>query len=258
MSLNSIRWGGLAAMLSAALRTIVETVAHALKLPYAAITLRQDGEFLTAAQYGTPVDEPVVLPLAYQTEPVGQLILAPRAPGDTFSASDKRLLEDLARQSGVAVQAVRLTADLQRSRERLVTAREEERRRLRRDLHDGLGPQLAAQTLKVGSARSLYAHDPAAADALLAELEADMEAAVADIRRLVYALRPPALDKLGLVGAIRESAAQYGANGLSISLHAPERLPPLPAAVEVGIGARFFEPPGAPISAKAQGAYPLR
>jgi len=85
----------------------------------------------------------------------------------------------------------RLTADLQRSRERLVTAREEERRRLRRDLHDGLGPQLAAQTLKVGSARSLYGRDPAAADALLSDLEANMEASIADIRRLVYNLRQP-------------------------------------------------------------------
>jgi signal transduction histidine kinase len=114
-----------------------------------------------------------------------------------------------------------------------VTAREEERRRLRRDLHDGLGPRLAAQTLKIGSARSLYPQDPAAADALLAGLESDIEAALTDIRRLVYDLRPPALDELGLVGAVREAAAQYGENGLSTSIQAPERLPLLPAAVEV-------------------------
>jgi signal transduction histidine kinase len=114
-----------------------------------------------------------------------------------------------------------------------VTAREEERRRLRRDLHDGLGPQLAAQTLKVGSARSLYGRDPAAADALLSELETNMEAAISDIRRLVYNLRPPALDELGLDGAIRESAAQYATNGLKISVDTPQTLPSLPAAVEV-------------------------
>jgi signal transduction histidine kinase len=161
------------------------------------------------------------------------MILAPRTPGEGFSASDRRLLEDLARQAGVAAHASRLTADLQRSRERLVTAREEERRRLRRDLHDGLGPQLAAQTLKVGSARSLYGRDPAAADALLSDLEANMEAAISDIRRLVYNLRPPALDELGLDGAIRASAAQYATNGLKISVDAPKVLPSLPAAVEV-------------------------
>jgi signal transduction histidine kinase len=130
---------------------------------------------------------------------------------------------------------VRLTADLQRSRERLVAAREEERRRLRRDLHDGLGPALAAHTLKVGTARALLPPGALVADRLLAELEDDIEAAVADIRRLVYNLRPPALDELGLIGAIRESAAQYDAPRASpvVQVDAPERLPPLPAAVEV-------------------------
>jgi signal transduction histidine kinase len=115
-----------------------------------------------------------------------------------------------------------------------VTAREEERRRLRRDLHDGLGPALAAHTLKVGSARALFKTDPAAADALLAELERDTEAALTDIRRLVYDLRPPALDELGLVGAIRENILQYRtADGLRVAVDAPDAMPPLPAAVEV-------------------------
>ncbi|MGH7753121.1 MAG: sensor histidine kinase, partial [Gemmatimonadales bacterium] len=136
---------------------------------------------------------------------------------------------------------MRLTAALQRSRERLVAAREEERRRLRRDLHDGLGPALAAQTLKVGSARALLGRNPAMAEAQLVELEHDIEAALTDIRRLVYDLRPPALDELGLAGAIRERAAQFNPhpgmldqeNQLCIPADAPERLPPLPAAVEV-------------------------
>src|SRR5205814_6193844 len=100
-------------------------------------------------------------------------------------------------------------ADLRRSRERLVTTREEERRRLRRDLHDGLGPALAAQTLKVGAARALYGRDPAAADALLAGLEDDLDATFAGVRRLVENLRPPALDELGLAAALRVAAAQY-------------------------------------------------
>ena len=217
----------------AALNTVVQTVAQALKLPYAEISLKQGDGFVTAASYGYLADERVTLPLTYGAELVGRLKLAPRAPGEEFSSSDRRLLEDLARQAGVAAHAARLTADLQRSRERLVTAREEERRRLRRDLHDGLGPQLAAQTLKVGSARSLYGRDPAAADALLSELETNMEAAISDIRRLVYNLRPPALDELGLDGAIRESAAQYATKGLKISVDTPQTLPSLPAAVEV-------------------------
>ncbi|MDP9479310.1 MAG: histidine kinase, partial [Actinomycetota bacterium] len=193
----------------AALSTIVETVAGALKLPYAAITLKQNGGFTKAAEHGTPPEEPVVLPLSYGAEVLGQLVLARRSPGEPFSPADNRLLGDLARQAGVAVHALRLTAELQRSREQLITAREEERRRHRRDLHDGLGPRLAAHTLKAGSARSLYPRDPAAADALLSELETDTEAALSEVRRLVYDLRPPALDELGLVGAIREAAARY-------------------------------------------------
>lgn len=218
----------------AALRTIVETVAQALKLPYAAIALKQDdGQLATAVEYGTPVSDPVVLPLAYQREPVGRLILAPRAPGEPFSPSDRRLLEDLARQTGVAVHAVRLTADLQHSRERLVTTREEERRRLRRDLHDGLGPQLASLTMRAEAAHDLVPLDPVRAQEVLEGLTEQAQAAVADVRRLVYALRPPALDTLGLIGALRSQATQLGDSSLRISIEAPEELPALPAAVEV-------------------------
>jgi len=223
----------------AVLPAIVETVAQALKLPYAAIALKENGEqdgFTVAAEIGEPVDHsPLRLPLVYQHETVGQLILAPRAPGDTFGPADRRLLDVLARQAGVAAHAVRLTADLQRARERLVSAREEERRRLRRDLHDGLGPQLSSQTLTIDAVRTLMRRDPDAAEALLLDLKAQAQDAIADIRRLVYALRPPALDDLGLLGALRESAAQYGQNGLRVSVEAPESLPPLPAAVEVAV-----------------------
>ncbi len=225
----------------AILPTIVETVAQALKLPYAAIALKQGDELIPAASYGLSQDNPFILPLVYQTEPIGQLLLAPRAPGEAFTASDRRLLEDIAHQAGVAAQAVRLTTDLQRSRERLVSTREEERRRLRRDLHDGLGATLAALHLQAGAIRTLMRHDLAAADAEMLELQAEIRSTIADIRRLVYALRPPTLDELGLVGAIRQYAAQYDLPGtqsesdgcLRVAVEAPEHLPALPAAVEV-------------------------
>jgi signal transduction histidine kinase len=131
---------------------------------------------------------------------------------------------------------VRLNGELQRSRERLVTAREEERRRIRRDLHDGLGPTLAALGLKLETARNRLADDPRA-DVLLAELAERTQAAVGDIRRLVYALRPPALDELGLVGTLRQlgdGLAGQHLGGLSVSIEASE-LPALPAAVEVAV-----------------------
>lgn len=218
----------------AVLPTIVTTVKEALKLPYAAIALDQEGRSVEVAAAGTPAPNPLCLPLLYQGETIGQLILAPRALGEAFTPAERRLLDDLAHQAGVAAAAVRLTADLQRSRERLVTAREEERRRLRRDLHDGLGPQLASLTLKLDAARNLLAQgDSTQADRLLLELKTQTQAAIADIRRLVHNLRPPALDELGLVSALREYTAYHAANGLQIRLEAPEPLPPLPAAVEL-------------------------
>ena len=218
--------------LESVLPTIAETIAQALKLPYAAILLKEGEGFRTAAAYGSPTGEPEALPLMYQREEIGRLIIAARAPGEAFSPADRRLLEDLARQAEVAVHAVRLTADLQRSRERLVATREEERRRLRRDLHDGVGPQLAALTLKLETARKLLSHDPQAS-ALMADLSERARATVSDVRRSVHALRPPALDELGLIPALREGAAQYSQNGVRVSVEAPESLPPLPAAAEV-------------------------
>ena len=216
----------------AVLPAIVETVAGALKAPHAAISLKLEDRFEAAAEHGTPAGAPLVLPLVYNNETVGRLEVSPRAKGEPYTTADRSLLEDLARQAGVAAHAVRLTADLQRSRERLVTAREEERRRLRRDLHDGVGPRLAALTLKIETARNRLSHDPAA-DELLSDLAERSRDAVADVRRSVHALRPPILDELGLVAALRETADQYSADGMGISIHAPGTLPALPAAVEV-------------------------
>src|SRR5215207_3741073 len=224
----------------AVLPTVVQTVKEALKLPYVAIELERDATFETVASAGEPAQDPQRLPLVYGGETVGRLVVRPRAGDDAFTAADQHLLGDLAHQIGIAAHAVRLTdealrlsADLQRSRERLVTTREEERRRLHRDLHDGLGPTLGSLTLKLDVAADLLERDPAAARALLGGLKTQAQSAVADIRRLVYALRPPALDDLGLLGAIDETAAQYTNNGLRVSVEAPGRLPPLPAAVEV-------------------------
>ena len=232
----------------AVLPTIAETIAQALKLPYAAILLKEGDGFRTAAAYGSPTEEPEALPLVYQREEIGRLIFAPRAPGEEFSAADRRLLEDLARQAEVAVHAVRLTTDLQRSREQLVAGREEERRRLRRDLHDGLGPTLASFALKLDAARKQVRRKPEDAEAMLSRLKDQTQDTVGDVRRLVYGLRPPALDDLGLLAAVRQQAEGHsfifdgfpadegiGESRVAFSLEAPEDLLPLPAAVEVAI-----------------------
>jgi signal transduction histidine kinase len=190
---------------------------------------------------GTPTAGVLRLPLAHHGEPLGQLVLGLRAPGEPLGAADRRLLDDLAIQAGAAAHSARLTADLVRmaadlqiSRERLVTAREEERRRLRRDLHDGVGPTLASLAQRIDTARRMIPRDPDAAMESLAELRGQVKTTIADIRRLVYALRPPVLDELGLLSAIREYAAQHNqAGGAHITVEAPADMPPLPAAVEV-------------------------
>ncbi|MSP14703.1 MAG: hypothetical protein EXR62_17310, partial [Chloroflexi bacterium] len=225
---------------NAVLPTIAETVAQALKLPYVAITLRQGDEFSLKAAYhkhGLPAQNltaSVVLPLSYQGEVEGQMLLAPRAPGEPFTPADQRLLEDLGHQAGIALHAIRLTDDLQRSREKLVLAREEERRRLRRDLHDGLGPSLASLVLKLETAHNLLQRDVPQAGLLLRDMKIQMQYAISDIQRLVYELRPPALDELGLAGAVREFVnSLQTASAVRIQLTTPEQLPHLPAAIEV-------------------------
>src|SRR5215204_2903032 len=219
------------------LPTIVGIVREALKLPYAAIALPQDGnDFqIVAASGQEPPADPLVLPLSYGGESVGELLLAARAPGESFSAADRRLLDGLARHAGVAVHGVRVMADLRRSRERLVLAREEERRRLRRDLHDELAPTLAALGLGGATVGELIATDPKEAALANEKLRVAIRATVGDVRRLVYDLRPPALDELGLVEAIRQRASRLGVGdeGFLATVEAPDELPPLPAAVEV-------------------------
>jgi signal transduction histidine kinase len=121
---------------------------------------------------------------------------------------------------------------LQKSRERLVLAREEERRRIRRDLHDELGPSLASQTFKLDAALDLLETDPQAAATLLQSLKIHNQALVGDIRRLVYELRPPALDDLGLMGALQAHLSQIEEPRMILTA-VPDPLPTLPAAVEV-------------------------
>ncbi len=218
---------------------LVETIAQTLKLPYVAIVLRPRDERDTVASIGRPAAEPLRLPLIHQGEEIGRLLVGRRRPGAEFSPLEMRLLRSIARQAGTAVHAAQLTVDLQRSRQRLVTAREEERRRLRRDLHDGLGATLAALNLEAGILRRAIRRDPVEAESRVDELRRDIRATIDDIRDLVYELRPPTLDQLGLVEAVRAQAAQSSRSDrpedsiFQVQVEAPAVLPPLPAAVEV-------------------------
>ena len=214
------------------LAAIAAAITQSLKLPYAAIEVETDeGEHRTLAADGQRPPQVEAWPLRYQGQVIGRLLVAPRSPGESFTGRERQLLGDIASQAGAATYAARLTTALQRSRERLVLAREEERRRIRRDLHDELGPTLASHTFKLDAAIDLLDTDPAAAGALLQRLKWQNQALVGDIRRLVYELRPPALDELGLQGALSAHFGQATTPIVRVSA-TPDPLPPLPAAVE--------------------------
>jgi len=213
------------------LPALVQTIGQTLKLPFVAIVL---GEEEVIASVGAKTSAaPQSFPLVYQANTIGQLQVARRGNNEKFTVEEEHLLLNVARHAGTAVYAEQLTHQLQRSRERLVTTREEERRRLLRDLHDGLGPQLATLTVKVGAAQNLLRTDPDGANHLLDQVRAESQKAIMEIRRVVNDLRPSALDQLGLLSALREFVAQNQAGGTKITLHTPDVLPPLPAAVEV-------------------------
>jgi two-component system, NarL family, sensor kinase len=174
------------------------------------------------------------LALRHGEEDVGVLEVGARYDGERVTAADERVLAAVAAQLAATAHALLLAQRLAAARERLVAAREDERRRIRRDLHDGLGPSLAGISAGLEGAEEIARTDPAAAIGLLPGLREQTREAVADVRRLVDGLRPPALDSLGLVGVVRQELAHLaGAGGVDVRLRAPDRLPELGAATEV-------------------------
>lgn len=164
----------------------------------------------------------------------GTLTVCRRSPGEPLFLRDRELLERLAYPIAAGAAAFRLTDDLRRSRERLVVAREEERRRLRHDLHDELGPLLAAIAVRLDAATLRARRTGGADESVLADLRNTAQDAITTVRRTVEDLRPPALDELGLVDALRARVAGFEApGGPALTVVAPQPLPPLPAAVEV-------------------------
>ncbi|WP_300008838.1 sensor histidine kinase [Pseudonocardia sp.] len=204
-------------------------VREALRLPYAA--LRSGG--VEQAADGEPTERVETVALVYRGEQVGELVVGVRTGQQRLDRADRAVLELLAAPLAIAVHATALSDAVQRSREHIVAAREEERRRLRRDLHDGLGPVLTGMTFLADAATNLLRTDPDRALELLGRLRAGAGEGLDDIRRLVHELRPPSLDELGLVGALSRRADLLRSTGRDVVVEAPAELPPLTAAVEV-------------------------
>ncbi|MCP2247173.1 sensor histidine kinase [Lentzea aerocolonigenes] len=201
------------------LPTVAQTVAESLKLPYVAI---RGGSVL--AEHGRSRGWPQLrFPMTYRGSSVGDLVVEPRAPDERLSDRELSLLVDLARSTAPAAQSIKLTADLQLARERLVRAREEERLRLRRDLHDGVGPALVGIRLQLKALRRSLGE-------VLDPVLADVDTTAVEVRRLVDGLRPPILDQ-GLALAVRDEAARFNGD-LTVQVEA-EQIDGLSAAVEV-------------------------
>jgi signal transduction histidine kinase len=218
---------------TAGLAGVLEALCDSLRLPFAAVRFGP----AEVAAHGTAPELLHTIALRFDGSRIGELIVGLRSGQRRLDAPDLAVLELLAGPLALALHATALSAALQESRVSIVAAREEERRRLRRDLHDGLGPALTGIAFMADAARNTLSADPARAGDLLAQLRADTTSAIGDIRRLVYGLRPPSLDDLGLIGSLRQQSARLAQrpDGGSVAVHldAPEDLPPLPAAVEV-------------------------
>ena len=222
----------------AALPATVTAVAEALCLPFVAIALAGDLPQQPSTAHGTwPQDPPVRFPLSHGGRNVGALLVGRRHPREDLTPAEHALLGDLAVQIAGATHAVLLERDLRRSRDQLLVAQEQERQRLRRDLHDGLGPALAGVALGVDAARNLVRMNSHGADDLLRELKNETLGCVSEVRRIVEDLQPPALDELGLLQALTLFADRLSHRHptLRTIVDVPRALPDLPPMVKAAI-----------------------
>ncbi|GAA3141646.1 sensor histidine kinase [Streptomyces echinatus] len=206
------------------------TLGEALRLSYVAIHLHSDtdGPTLSTARWGAEARDPLRLPLIHQGVEVGSLVVGARSPEEPFTAADLRLLRDAARHIAQAAAGVQLTLALLRSRQQLIATRAQERRRLGRQLHDGVNSALSEVVWGLQAARKWHRTDPERADALLDAGITRARQGIETVRGMSRGLRSP-LDGIGLLEAIRIQIERFP---LPVTADLPDELPELPAAVE--------------------------
>ncbi|MCF6379366.1 histidine kinase [Nocardioides KLBMP 9356] len=214
-------------------QVLCDTVVETLRLPAARVWLAGDSSDRPVATAGAVGDEPPAeFELRHRGDVVAELDVWPRAGEQGLHPRDELVVRGLADQVAPAVAAVQLHRQLQRSREALVAAREDERLQLRRDLHDGLGATLAGLRLQVETAQ--YLSDQPDVDGLLGSAGDGVAQAVAEVRAITDGLRPAALDELGLARALSALADRVRAPGLEVEVDIAEHVAAAPA-VEVAL-----------------------
>jgi two-component system, NarL family, sensor kinase len=196
-----------------------------------------DGESLAAVAPESAEDDldldamsGVGFPVVHADQPIGRLVIDGELDADTHEA-----VSAFSRQIGPTLAFATQLRDLQQARGRLVHLREDERRRLRRNLHNSIGPTLAGLNLRVRMIQKLIPVDPENASTQMSEVQTMIGSVIMDIRRVIYDLRPPALDELGLMSAIREQARVFTDDRMSVTVSAPDTPPAVSAAVEVAV-----------------------
>jgi signal transduction histidine kinase len=218
------------------LPALVANLQAELRLDAVAIDLRGDDGWRRAAAIGPPTAHRRIVALTHRGEVAGRLVIGWQ-DGPSLRDRDEQILQQVAGPLSLAVGWVRLADDLRRSGVAIVSAREEERRRLRRDLHDGLGPSLTGVSLGLRTAVRQLGRVPdpvdvAPARGLLERVADEVDTSVAELKRIVRDLRPTALDQLGLLDAVAEFTRGFG-DAVEIHLALPLQPLALPAAVEV-------------------------
>jgi signal transduction histidine kinase len=214
------------------LGAVTEDIGRSMRLESVTV----DAEGIEPVRWGRPTEAPTTVELRHRGERVGLLEVSP-LPGEALSARDLTTLRDLSSVVAAAVAVARAAADLAEMRTRLAAARLEERRVIRREIHDGLGPSLAGIRLGLQGARNLLLTDPDAGQQLLAHLQDEVEAATNGVRSLSHHLLPPVLDELGLGAAVTELSGRYAGSGLAVVVECDrlDGLDPLLAAAAYGI-----------------------
>jgi signal transduction histidine kinase len=215
----------------ALLTALVDTINDALRLPFGAIEVTTAEGWQVAEQRGRPTPVVERFDVVSGDEVVGRLAVSPRRDTGVLSTRDRQLLEDLARHSGVALRVASLLTELRTAQQRVRLASEQERHRIHRDLHDGVGPVLVGLALQLEVAADMAAGTPLGG--LLARLHGEAARTIEDIRRLVKDLRPLELDQLGLATAVAAAAERLRSGGHPhIQVEAPPRLPACTPPVE--------------------------